>query len=357
MPDTMNMIEPRVTTRAMLDPTRRCALACKFCYHLHTDLESVKPWEEQRQEVLAAVARGCDCADLTGGDPLDNPHVIELIKLCVEQGLSLRVISSLNCSAQRLEDAMNAGVDDWLISLHGAKEETHNSIVHNHSKGPVGKTKYRTMQIKRLHQIMSRMQWGANYVVVHPNQAEMADFARWLLTLPRPPHIVNFLNWNPHYNWNQGKFREEALALIPDPAISGPVLDEAIDVLEDAGIGVNCRYTPMCVLAERHRKNVCSDLHVAFDGGEWLNGISGGTIASAEAYGRRLSQSNELQTEPCASCGLKPMCGGANRIWHQLATEKFGCEVLSPQPTPGFVSEPAYWHYRRENALGNDPRR
>lgn len=353
---TEECAERKLTTRWMLDPTRLCALSCRFCYHLHTDLESVKPWGQQRDEVLAAVARGCDCADLTGGDPLDNPHVIQLLTLCREKNIEVRVISSLICPQSILDAAMDTGgVTDWLISLHGAKEETHNAIVHNHSKGPVEKTKYRQIQIKRLHTIMERMQWCANYVMVEQNQTEMADFARWLLTLPRPPHIVNFLTFNPHYNWKE--YPQEAYGNLTDVRIAGPILDEAVDVLEEAGIGVNLRYTSMCSVAERHRKNICNDLHNAFDGGEWKNGIVGDTIQSGERYGRELSKRNELKTAPCSNCGLQWICGGANRIWHQLALEKFGTETLVPQPLPEGVDPKDYWAYRGQNLLGLDPRR
>jgi hypothetical protein len=204
--------------------------------------------------------------------------------------------------------------------------------------------------------IAARMRYCANYVLVGANQMEMADWARWLLSLDHaPPKVVNFINFNPHYGWKN--MRDKAIANIIDLRIAGPILDEAIDILEEAGIGVNVRYFPMCGLAERHYKNVCNDLHVALDFGEWDNAIGNRNLSSAERYGRQLSLHNELQTEPCASCGLKPMCGGANKIWHQLAMDKFGTETLTPQPAPEGVTEPAYWHYRGRNVLGLDPRR
>lgn len=359
---TTDFSVPRVTTRAMLDPTRLCRLKCKFCYHLHTDLESVKPWEQQRDEVLAAVAAGATEADLTGGDPTDNPHLIPLIRLCVENNVALRMITSLICPEKLLDDVMDAGISGFLVSLHGAKAETHNAIVHDYSKGPVEKTKYRQIQIKRLSRIMDRMDWHANYVMTSTNQTEMADFARWLVSLPRPPLGVNYLTFNPHYNWGSGEHRQSALENIVDLRITGPILDEAIDILEDAGISVNCRYTAMCSVSERHRKNICNDLQVSTDPFEWMSAFAHSpadlTLANAESYARNISLQNELQTEPCASCGLKQICGGANRIWHQLAMEKFGVETLVPQPVPDCLDhERPYWTYRKFNALGLDPRR
>ncbi len=357
MSNSVDLSVPRLTTRAMLDPTRLCKLRCSFCYYLHGDLDSVKPWEKQKQEVLDAVARGCDSGDLTGGDPLTNPMIVDFVKLCVEHKLSLRIISSLICPQKVLDDVMDAGVDDWLVSMHGAKAETHNAIVHNYENGPVEKSKYRQIQLKRLGTIMERMQWCANYVVVEKNQLEMADWAKWLVSLPRPPHLINFLNFNPHYEWSYGQHKPEAIANIVDYRIASPILDEAIDILEDAGIGVNCRYTPMCFVAERHRKNICNDMHNPFDGGEWNNSIGGTDVSAGIKYGRALSSGIEEKGEPCSSCSHQWICGGANKIWHKLAKEKFGCEVLHPLPVLAEgVAPDDFWHYRQKNVMGLDPR-
>jgi MoaA/NifB/PqqE/SkfB family radical SAM enzyme len=341
---------PRVTTRAMLDPTRLCHLRCEFCYYLpDDDFHTVKPWEAQRQEVLDAVARGCDSADITGGDPLTNPHVVELVKFCVEKKVYPRIISSLVCKESVLDEVLDAGVADWLISMHGAKDETHNEIVHVN--------KARSFQVRRLAKIAARMDYCCNYVLVEKNQTEMADWARWLVTREhQPPKVVNFLNYNPHYGAAK-KIHDLALANVVDLRIAGPILDEAIDILEEKGVGVNLRYLPMCAIAERHRKSICNDLHVAFDFGEWNNGIGGQSREQGEKYGRNLSRQVELQTEPCASCGLKGICGGANKAWHQLAAEKFGTETLVQIATPAGVDPHNYWHYRSQNVLGLDPRR
>lgn len=350
MTTTTDFAQPKVTTRWLLDPTRRCGLRCEFCYFLpDMDLFSVKPLEAQKQEVLDAISHGADCAEISGGEPLQNPTVVELVQFCKDQNLPVRIITSLICNERTLDGVLEVGVADWLISTHGAKAETHDAIVHV--------PRARQFQLRRLDKIIKRTgKFCLNYVVVEANQSEIADWARWVLSLDLLPTICNAINYNPHYRAHE-KMREQAIKNVADMRVAGPLIDEAFDMLEDRGVGCNARYFPYCALAERHWKNVCSDLHVWADAGEWLNGIGGNTIADGEAYGRRLSQSNELQTEPCASCGLKSICGGANRIWHQLATEKFGREVLVPQPAPEDVSEPAYWHFRRENVLGLDPRR
>lgn len=339
---------PRVTTRAMIDPTRKCSLRCEFCYYLpQDDFHSVKPWEAQAVEVLAAKSRGCDSCDITGGEPMQNPHVVELVKLCVEHGIAPRIITSLICPESTLDAVLDAGIDDWLISMHGARPETHDDIV----KVP----RARQFQIRRLAKIAARMRYCANYVMIEKNQTEMADWARWLLSLEHdPPKVVNFINFNPHYGWRS--MHDAALANVVDLRIAGPILDEAIDVLEDAGIGVNVRYYPMCGLSERHRKNVCNDLHVAFDFGEWDNAIPSRDQLTGYSYGVGLSNANEEKGQPCAGCDLQWICGGANKVWHQLAIHKFGTETLHQISLPPDVPRKDFWHYRRENIRGLNPR-
>lgn len=350
MNSTTTSVPLQVTTRAMIDPTRKCSLRCSFCYYLpQDDFYSVKPWEQQAEEILSAKRRGCDSCDITGGEPMENPHVVELVKLAAENGIKPRIITSLICKESTLDGVLDAGIDNWLLSMHGAKAETHNAIV--------SVPRARHFQIRRMEKIAARMRYCANYVMVGANQTEMADWARWLLSLDhRPPQICNFINFNPHYGW-RAKLHEQALANVVDIRECGPILDEAIDILEDAGIGVNVRYYPMCGLAERHRKNVCNDLHVPFDFGEWDNAITSRDTAIGYRYGKSLSVANEMKSAPCSDCGLQWICGGANKVWHQLALEKFGTETLTQIDLPPGVDRKDFWHYRGTNVLGLDPRR
>lgn len=345
-------LEPRVTSRAMLDPTRKCSLRCQFCYYLvHDDFYDVPDWDKQKKWVTDAVGRGCDSADLTGGEPLQNPLVAKLVRFATDNGIYTRIITSLICAEKTLDEVLDSGVSDWLISMHGAKEETHNEIVNV--------PKARSFQIRRLAKIAAKMRYCCNYVMVEKNQEQMADWARWITSQNySPPKTVNFINFNAFGPWlSTPAWIEKGKENVVDISIAGPILDEAIDILEAAGVGVNVRYYPMCGLAERHRKSICNDLHVAFDFGEWDNSIPDHKLSSGIEYGKRLSNGNEEKGAPCNACSHQWICGGANKIWHKLAKEKFGREVLHPLPVLEGVAVDDFWHYRKENYLGLDPRR
>lgn len=344
------IVGPRTTTRALVDPSRKCSLRCSGCYYLpDDDLHTVQPWEQQKQHVLDAKARGCDCCDISGGEPLQNPHVVELVKFCVENDLPPRIITSLICPEKVFDAVLDAGVSDWLISMHGAKHETHDKIV--------AVPRARMFQERRLEKIMDRMDWCTNYVLYHANQTEMAEWAHWLLNLPRLPKVVNFINFNVFSSWFKSpEWRKRGLDNVVDIRIAGPILDEAIDLLEDAGIGVNVRYYPFCGLAESHWKNVANDRTVAFDFGEWDNAFGARTPVEVvyHTYSVPLSKRNEEQGAPCNTCDLHQCCGGANRLWHQLAKEKFDGSPLVPITLPEGPVD--FWHYRGMNARGLYPR-
>jgi MoaA/NifB/PqqE/SkfB family radical SAM enzyme len=313
------------------------------------DLFTVQPLEKQKKHVLDALARGCDCSEISGGEPLQNPTVVELVRFCAEKRLPVRIITSLICPEKTLDAVLDVGVADWLISTHGAKAETHDAIVHV--------PRARQFQIRRLAKIIERTKkFCMNYVLVEANQTEIADWARWVLTLDMLPTVCNVINYNPHYQAEK-KAHDLAMKNVADLRVAGPLIDEAFDLLEEAGIGCNARYMPYCALSERHWKTVCSDLHVALDAGEWLNSIPNNTLRAAEQYGRQLSLRNEEKGEPCCRCGLQWICGGANASWHRMSREKFGVELLQPQPLPEGADPNDYWFYRQHNILGLDPRR
>lgn len=332
------VIEPIVTRRAVIDPLRLCHLRCDFCYYLHGDMQSVRPWPEVRDELRRHAERDCTAVDVTGGEPLRYPQITELVAECKSLGMSVRVISSLIAAPGVVEQAIKAGVDGFLVSCHGSTAVTHDAIVHV--------TNARAIQHQRLEQLAGRAVIDLNYVIVSANQDEIERFATYCQAWH--PRIVNFINFNPHYEWRK---RPETASLVADLRLAGPQLDAAIDVLESVGIGVNVRYYPMCAVSERHRKNICNDLHVPFDSGEWNNAIASFRTATAYQYGFKLSQANEEKGDPCNRCDLQWICGGANRHWHQASRQTHG-EQLVAINLPADIDRRDWYHYRRNNALG-----
>ena len=131
-------------------------------------------------------------------------------------------------------------------------------------------------------------------------------------------------------------------------------MDEAIGVLEEANTGGNVRYYPMCRLAEQYRRCVCNDLHVAFDSGEWDYDIQPKSFEAFRRYGEQLSGRTEEKGEPCRSCDLQNICGGANKWWHAASTAGHG-EQLWPQFISYNFDRTDIYRYRRDNGRGMAP--
>lgn len=331
-------MEDQVTKRAVIDPLRLCHLRCDFCYYLHGDMQSVRPWEDVRTELHRHAQRGSAAVDVTGGEPLRYPQIAELVAECKQLELSVRIISSLIAPSRVVADVLDAGVDGFLVSCHGSTPATHDAITHIRNG--------RSIQHERLNQIFGEATIDLNYVMVHRNQDEIERFASYCQVWK--PRVVNFINFNPHYQWRQNP---QSIELIVDLSVAGPQLDTAIDVLEDKAVGVNVRYFPLCALRQDHWRNACNDLHVAFDTGEWSNAIPQLSHESAIAYGKRLTNANEEKGEPCCSCDLQWICGGANKHWHQASRQKFG-EQLDPVMLAGEIDRRDAMVYRRTNRLG-----
>jgi pyrroloquinoline quinone biosynthesis protein E len=111
--------------------THRCPLHCVYCSNpleLQTRITelSTEDWSRVFQE---AAALGVLQADLTGGEPLTRPDILDLIRSARTAGLYVNLITSgLPLDESRLEALVQAGLDHFQLSFQGAREETSNEI-------------------------------------------------------------------------------------------------------------------------------------------------------------------------------------------------------------------------------------
>ena len=334
--------QPEPTRRAVIDPLRRCPCSCKFCYYRHKGETWIKPFAEVQRDIDAAAARDNDRLDVTGGEPLVYPDLVELVAYARQaHGMDCRVITSCIGDRAQLDRLLARGSEapDWLISMHGLAE-THNLLVGVHHA--------RARQIAAIGQILrsGRPSFSVNFVLVRQNQDEIAAFAQWLAQFR--PRVVNFINFNLHHQeWRASPL---ALDLVADFRQVLPQWPEAIGVLEEAGAGVNLRYYPMCLVAPEFRRCVSNDLHVGFDTGEWDYDLQPKTFARFREWSCQLSAATEEKGPPCDRCELQWVCGGGNRYWHRAAIQRYG-EILLAQTGTG-VPPNDFYHYRHNNVAG-----
>lgn len=331
------METPTPTRRAGIDTGWKCNVECKFCYHIFKDTNrDPEDIAKVKTSILAAKARGNDTIDLVGpGEPSIVPHIAQVIKFAKDEGLRVCMITHGIIGTKRLGDILDAGIDDFLISMHGM-EETHNELL-GQIKGA------RAAQEKTISTLLERGKtYRTNFVINSFNFREVAQFAEYLVSLPLRPRIVNFINFNPHGEWSGNVKSKDFVA---DLREMEPLLDLAIDTLEGNGVGVNVRYYPMCRLAERHRKNVCNDLHVMFDPYEWDYSVLPKTAEHYRSYGMYINRTIEEQGGACARCDIKGICGGINREYNAIT----GGRLIDSIRAPELAGSQDFYHYRRHN--------
>jgi pyrroloquinoline quinone biosynthesis protein E len=107
--------------------THRCPLHCVYCSNpLEMSARSTELSTEIWSRVFAeAAAAGVLQADLTGGEPLARPDILDLVRAARTAGLYVSLITSgMPLDEARLGKLIEAGVDHIQLSFQGAEEET-----------------------------------------------------------------------------------------------------------------------------------------------------------------------------------------------------------------------------------------
>jgi len=323
---------PQPTHRAVIDVGHKCNVKCQHCYHAHEIGSAFKSYETIIAEIDKAISRGNNYIDFTGGEPSIHPKMPMIIRYCTQKDIGTCIITNGIAGKNTIKNIIDEGIDDWLISVHGL-ESTHNTIVQLKDA--------RKRQERFLDQLVKNKQhFRFNCTLTKWNQSELVRLAKW--TKKWKPGIFNFINFNPHNEWMNDEAGTKKI--IADLRIVEPQINEAIAILEDAGIGVNLRYYPMCRVNESFRHTVCNDLQVLFDPYEWDYDIVPKNYNNYYKSATTLSAQNEWKGQPCQSCDLRFICGGLNSAFHRAS----GMKQIDQIKDTTIVRDDIY-HYRRKN--------
>ncbi len=254
-----------VTRRGVMWLGQTCDARCYFCYFLDRIADS-KHVEHpfmtlEKAKKICHTLRyfyGHSAIDIQGGEPTIHPEILELITYCHEIGLYPTLITNGLSLAKpgRLEEFRDAGVRDFLVSLHGLGA-THDEVVCK--KGA---------SIKIIAAIERMVELGIpfryNCTMSKPVVAQLPDIAR--KAVEYGANAVNYIAFNPFGDQQTGKRTDTNVARYSDIK---PKLTEAMDILDEAGIECNVRYLPLCMAEERHRKNFFNMQQLTYDHHEW----------------------------------------------------------------------------------------
>jgi hypothetical protein len=232
----------------------------------------------------------------------------------------------------------DAGLEDWLISMHGMSEG-HDNLVVNHQGDGAGGWQRLVDGLKHLTR-PARF----NSTIQAFNYRELPEQARWLAD-NMPPTVYNLIQFNPFFAW-AGK---EVIEFQERMSVLAPLVAEAVHIAEAAGWEVNVRYFSPCVAAEHgFARNCIGYFQTQIDPWEWslvatekapMDAIRqfGGAHPANLAICRGIAESRKNET--CAGCRF---FGGACEGPPEQYVNRFGLDELKPsQGDP--VDAPAWF--------------
>ncbi len=269
---------------AVLDVGLKCTHSCGFCYYSYLD-KSDDQFRGMRRANFRSVQ---DCKkildllkekgflnfDYTGGEATLHPDIIEITRYAHQElGLKGRMITLGQFLMQKMkngqkgmliQDLLDAGLTNFLLSIHAADEELFHKIT-GESFGKLQRA-MNYLDEKAFH-------YTTNTVVFEWNYQHLPTLAREISK--HAVYLHNFIIMNAYYEWNHDGRAFGVQAKYSDIY---PYLKEAVQILESNNIGVNIRYAPLCAV-KGMEKNLVGMVGVRYDPYEWMNaaGHFGGT--------------------------------------------------------------------------------
>ena len=306
------------TKRAVVDINRPCNAKCQMCYYTYSDENWTKSYQQVKQELIAARQRGNTSVDFTGGEPTICAQITDMVKFAETLGLHTCIITN-GLAVKRIEKIVESGCWEWLLSIHGYGKGQNDILgvpnAWDRMQETVNLLKSRNCFIR------------VNCTLTKHNYKDLPKLAEYY-TDTVDAHIVNFINFNPYYEWGVteqpeiNKRLNEVQVRVSDIA---PYLKEAIDYLQERNIWVNVRYFPFCAL-KGYEKYICNYPQVMFDKCEWDYGVMPKTTQRYLEHGRLFQRNMCIQDGICGKCGILDVCGGANKNYVAF----YGDDELQP---------------------------
>jgi MoaA/NifB/PqqE/SkfB family radical SAM enzyme len=342
-----------------LSPTKRgwlflgnhggpCDRACRMCYYaFQRDLTFFS------LDTLIAHANkfrhlyGLEYCDISGGEATilgkkvdgRRPDLETLVRHCADIGLKPTIIThGQNNTAELVKGVEDAGLEDWLISMHGLVSGHDATVVDHRGQGEGGWERL----VAGLQYCQRPVRF--NTTLQNFNYQEVPALARWLVD-NRPATVWNLIQFNPFFKWTERPeidFQEKSTTLAPYVA-------QAIEIAEAAGWEVNCRYFAPCIAQEYgFAKNCVGFFQTQIDPWEWALVATerapmewvkeqGGIHQANMAICRQISDGRA--NAKCVTCRFfKTVCEGIPEQYQQ----RYGIDELVPSIGTN-VNDPAYF--------------
>lgn len=263
--DAPKFTDRSLTKRAVVWIGQTCNLRCYFCYFLNRIADPTHPEHDflsmDKLKKMFHTLRydyGCTSIDIQGGEPTIYPQMLELVKYCRKIGLIPTIITNAQVLGKPglAEKYKEAGLYDFLISMHGVGE-THDAAV-------CRKGAWKKLEAAMERLVEAQVPFRFNCVVTSTTAPTVPEVAR--MAVKYNARSVNYLNYN---SFEDQTMENRMAENVMNFAALKPIMTEACDLLENAGIECNLRYWPLCQVEPRHRKNVYDWPQLSYDHHEW----------------------------------------------------------------------------------------
>jgi MoaA/NifB/PqqE/SkfB family radical SAM enzyme len=250
-----------ITRRGILWLGLVCNLRCGFCYFLDRIEDPDHPEHDfMSLEKARTICRtlvdyyGNNSIDIQGGEPTLFPGIEALIEFCAGIGLSPTLITNATTLADRelAQRLQRAGIRDFLISIQALGEAA------DQVAGRAGTHRQQMSALRNLRGL--GLPFRFNTVLTRAALAQLGDIAR--LAAATGAGVVNFLGCNPFNDQRAGRRDAE---FVPSYAALRDPLRAAVELLAGAGVEVNVRYLPLCLLPDHQRPHAYGFAQLPYD--------------------------------------------------------------------------------------------
>jgi len=120
-----------------IEPTTLCNLDCRTCIrHTWKESQGHMPWEvfESLLAGLTAFPQVRTMSFAGFGEPLFHPRIVDMIRIASERGMRTEITSNaLLLTPALVADLIHAGLNQFVVSIDGASDETFGNIRSNAS--------------------------------------------------------------------------------------------------------------------------------------------------------------------------------------------------------------------------------
>jgi MoaA/NifB/PqqE/SkfB family radical SAM enzyme len=245
---------------------------------------------------------------------------------CAKIGLKPSIIThGQNNTEAMVKGIEDAGLDDWLLSMHGLREGHDAAVLDKKGNGAGGWDKL-VAGIKYM-----RRPVRFNTTLQAYNYKELPELAQWLVDNQKPT-VWNMIQFNPFHAWGNKEVIEFQVLM----SELGPYIQNALEKVESAGWEVNVRYFPFCVASDfGFERNCINYYQTQYDPHEWgleaTSRLSKGQIMNnggVEVVRRILADGvkKERVNDICKLCRFSPICEGPTPQYLQ----RYGLREIHP---------------------------